>query len=68
MMLSPEISAWREAVIRHCALRLRYQRAYARGNVSICDLSVLLARVEEAAERRRALSPDAEGVTEATFR
>lgn len=58
--MSPQIKTWRESVIRHCALRLRYQRAWASGRVNICDLAALLSRMEEAGEQRRLLSSELE--------
>lgn len=58
--MSPQIKARRETVIRHCALRLRYRRAWASGRVNICDLAALLARMENAGEQRRLLASELE--------
>ncbi|CAX53647.1 hypothetical protein [Erwinia billingiae] len=38
----------REALIRLCALRLRYRRACRNRQANICDLAALLVQVEDA--------------------
>jgi len=38
----------REALIRLCALRLRYRRACRNRHSNICDLAALLVQVEDA--------------------
>ena len=38
----------REALIRLCALRLRYRRAYLNRRADICELASLLEQVEDA--------------------
>lgn len=61
--MSPQTKAWREAVIKHCALRLRYLRAWQTGRANICDLAALLSRVEEAQEQCRNLTSEREEMT-----
>ncbi|WP_167738367.1 MULTISPECIES: hypothetical protein [Erwinia] len=38
----------REALIRLCALRLRYRRACRNRHANVCDLAALLVQVEDA--------------------
>lgn len=61
--MSPQIKAWREAVIKYCALRLRYLRAWQTGRANICDLAVLLSKVEEAQEQCLKLTSEREEAT-----
>lgn len=56
--MSPQTKAWRESVIRYCALRLRYRRACRSGRTNICDLAALLGKVEEAGDTCQRLMPE----------
>lgn len=56
--MSPETKSWRESFIKYCTLKLRYRRALQNGQENICDLAILLSRLEEAGEQCKSLELD----------
>ncbi|WP_191907230.1 hypothetical protein [Erwinia billingiae] len=47
----------REALIRLCALRLRYRRVCQNRQTNICDLTALLVQVEDAERHCETVRP-----------
>jgi hypothetical protein len=45
--MSPQIKAWREAVIRRAAIKIAYRRAWYNQNTPVSEIVLFLTRIEK---------------------